>query len=58
VSDAATIERAQQWLRQAWASNTVRLIVLTVYYVAIIMGVARIHGERQYKPPPFIYQEF
>ena len=58
MSEAASIERAQQWLRRAWASNTVRLIVLTVYYVAIIMGVARIQGERQYKPPPFIYQEF
>jgi hypothetical protein len=58
VIDAATIERAQERVRRAWASNTVRLIVLTVYYVAIIMGVARIHGERQYKPPPFIYQEF
>jgi hypothetical protein len=58
VIDAETIERAQQRLRRAWASNTMRLIVLTVYYVAIIMGVARIHGERQYKPPPFIYQEF
>jgi hypothetical protein len=58
VIDAETIEGAQQQLRRAWASNTVRLLVLTVYYVAIIMGVARIHGERQYKPPPFIYQEF
>ena len=56
--DAETIERGQQRLRRAWASNAVRLILLTVYYVAIIMGVARIHGERQYKPPPFIYQEF
>jgi hypothetical protein len=58
VIDAETIEGAQQRLRRAWASNTVRLLVLTVYYVAIIMGVAQIHGERQYKPPPFIYQEF
>jgi hypothetical protein len=58
VTGAQTVERARQWLRRAWASNTVRLFVLTVYYVAIIMGVARIHGERQYKPPPFIYQEF
>ena len=56
--DAETTERAQQRLRRAWASNTVRLIALTIYYVAINMGVARIHGERHYKPPPFIYQEF
>ena len=54
----AAIQRAEQWLRRAWASDTVRLIVLTLYYLGIIAGVAAVHGARQYKPPPFIYQEF
>jgi hypothetical protein len=54
----AAIQRAERRLRRAWASDTVRLIVLTLYYLGIIAGVAAIHGERQYKPPPFIYQEF
>ena len=52
------LQRADRLVRRAWASDTVRLIALTLYYLGIIYGVAAIHGERQYKPPPFIYQEF
>jgi hypothetical protein len=48
----------EQRLQHAWASSTVRLVVLTLYYVAIIVGLAELHGNRQYNPPPFIYQEF
>ena len=55
---ATALQRAERRLQRAWASDTVRLAVLTIYYVAIIFGVASIHGQRQYKPPPFIYQEF
>ena len=52
------VQRAEQRVRRAWASDTVRLIALTLYYLGIIYGVAAIHGERQFKQPPFIYQEF
>ena len=52
------LQRADRMVRRVWASDTVRLIALTLYYLGIIYGVAAIHGERQYKPPPFIYQEF
>ena len=55
---AADMQAVEQRLRRAWASNAVRLVVLTVYYVAIIIGLAQLHGTRQYTPPPFIYQEF
>jgi hypothetical protein len=55
---AAAIEGTGQRLREAWASDTVRLIVLTAYYLAIIVTLAVMHGNRQYTPPPFIYQEF
>ena len=54
----ATIRGVEQRLRRAWESDTVRLVVLTVYYLAIIISLAVIHGTRQYTPPPFIYQEF
>jgi hypothetical protein len=58
VTLAATMQAAEQRLQRAWASSTVRLVVLTLYYVAIIVGLAELHGNRQYNPPPFIYQEF
>jgi hypothetical protein len=54
----ATIRGVEQRLQRAWESDTVRLVVLTVYYLAIIITLAVIHGTRQYTPPPFIYQEF
>ena len=54
----AIIQGAEQQVRRAWESDTVRLVVLTLYYVAIIISLAVIHGNRLYTPPPFIYQEF
>jgi hypothetical protein len=58
VTSGAAIRDVERRLRRAWESDTLRLIVLTVYYLAIIISLAVIHGTRQYTPPPFIYQEF
>jgi hypothetical protein len=58
VTLAGAVQGAERLLRRAWTSSAVRLVVLTVYYVAIIIGLAELHGNRQYTPPPFIYQEF
>ena len=45
-------------LERAWASDAVRLVGLTLYYVAIIAGLAFTHGGTGYRPPPFVYQAF
>jgi len=58
VTLVSNIRGVENRLRRAWKSDTVRLVVLTVYYLAIIISLAVIHGTRQYTPPPFIYQEF
>jgi len=58
VTLVAVIREVDQQVRRAWESDTVRLIVLTLYYVGIIISLAVIHGNRVYTPPPFIYQEF
>jgi hypothetical protein len=58
VTLVAIIQEAEQQVRRTWESDTVRLVVLTLYYVGIIIGLAVIHGNRLYTPPPFIYQEF
>lgn len=42
----------------AWEMDAVRLIVLTAYYLAIIVALVAIYGGSHYKPPPFIYQGF
>jgi len=54
---AAAIRRGVEQARRAWASNTVRLAALTLYYLAIIAGLA-IGGGRHNTHPPFIYQAF
>lgn len=54
----AAVERAAQPARRVWASEMGRFVVLTVYYVAIIAGLANIYGSNRPKPTPFVYQEF
>lgn len=45
-------------VRRALENDLVRLIVLTLYYLAIIAGLIAIYGGNNYTPPPFIYQGF
>ena len=47
-----------QRARQIWRNDLVRLIGLTIYYLAIIVGLAILYGGAEYTPPPFIYQGF
>jgi hypothetical protein len=42
----------------AWRHDLVRLVALTVYYLAIIMALIALYGGNEYVPPPFVYQGF
>jgi hypothetical protein len=44
-------------VQRARQSPTVRLIVLTLYYLAIIVGLG-VGGGRHDTHPPFVYQAF
>ena len=44
--------------RLAWDNDWVRLVVLTAYYLAIIVGLILLYGGNTYTPPPFVYQAF
>lgn len=44
--------------RRAWRNDLVRLVVLLVYYEAIIAGLVILYGSSRYQPPGFIYQGF
>ncbi len=50
--------RLRAYLERAWARDPVRLAVLTFYYLAIIGGLAVIHGCVHVPSPPFVYQGF
>jgi len=43
--------------QRARRSATVRLIALTLYYIAIIVGLS-VGGGRHDTHPPFVYQAF
>ena len=36
----------------------VRVIALTLYYLAIIAALVAIYGRGDFSTPPFVYQEF
>jgi hypothetical protein len=42
----------------AWDNDWIRLLVLTAYYLAIIIGLILLYGGNDYTPPPFVYQAF
>jgi hypothetical protein len=46
------------WLRQLWQREPVRLVGLTVYYLAIIAALVALYGGSQYVPAPYVYQGF
>jgi hypothetical protein len=53
----AIVQRGAELARRAWRSETVRLIALTLYYLAIIVALATGSGRHD-THPPFVYQAF
>ncbi len=39
-------------------SPTVRVVVLTLYYVAILLALLAMYGRGHFETPSFIYQAF
>jgi hypothetical protein len=50
--------RVRRRLSRASASEGARLTLLTLYYLAIIVGLVLTHLTPDYSRPPFIYQAF
>ena len=45
-------------VRRLLQSDGVRLVGLTLYYLALAAALIFIYGGRHYTPPPFVYQGF
>ena len=45
---------SSQWFAQPW----VRFVVLTAYYLGILVGLVALYGQGDFSTPPFIYQNF
>jgi hypothetical protein len=42
------------WFARPW----VRFVALTIYYLAILVGLVALYGAGDFSTPPFIYQNF
>ena len=45
-------------LLQLVADPRVRLAALTLYYLAILLGLVLLYGRGDFSTPPFVYQGF
>ena len=48
-------KRVLTWLEQR---PVVRVILLTLYYLAVIAALVALYGRGDFSTPPFVYQEF
>jgi D-Ala-teichoic acid biosynthesis protein len=46
--------RLSEW----FARPRVRFVVLTLYYLGILVGLIALYGKGDFSTPPFIYQNF
>jgi hypothetical protein len=53
----AAMRRGIEHAHRAWTSRSVRLVALTLYYLAIIVALAAGSGRHD-THPPFVYQAF
>ena len=40
------------------ASDGARALMMTAYYVAIVVALMALYGTGNFSPPPFVYQGF
>jgi hypothetical protein len=45
-------------LREWFARPPVRFVVLTAYYLGILVGLLALYGKGDFSTPPFVYQNF
>lgn len=46
------------FIARLWSHPTARFLILTLYYLAIILGLILMYGRGNFTTPNFIYQGF
>jgi hypothetical protein len=54
----ASVSAPREKLIALWNNRWVRFAVLTLYYLAILLGLIYLYGKGDFSTPPFIYQGF
>ncbi len=52
------IKRLTHFFTGAYTNPTVRVVLLTLYYLAIIAGLILMYGKGNFTTPKFVYQGF
>jgi len=53
-----SIERLTQFITGLYRNPWARVILLSIYYLAIIAGLVILHGKGELTSPDFVYQGF
>jgi hypothetical protein len=51
-------DKYRSLLGQWFARPRVRFVVLTAYYLGILLGLIALYAKEDFSTPPFIYQNF
>ncbi len=51
-------KRLMNFFTDLYARPTVRVVLLTLYYLAIIAGLILMYGKGNFTTPKFVYQGF
>ncbi len=46
------------FITELWNNPRIRVIALTLYYLAILFGLILLYGKGDFSTPPYIYQGF
>ncbi len=55
AAPARGVKALEHWME---AHPRARVILVTVYYLAIVAGLVALYGRGDFSTPPFVYQEF
>jgi hypothetical protein len=58
MNDIYKVNKYREVLRDRFAEPRVRFVILTIYYLGILVTLVALYGQGDFSTPPFIYQNF
>jgi hypothetical protein len=52
------IKSWMSFITDAYAKPHIRVVVLIIYYLAILAGLILLYGKGDFSTPPYVYQGF
>jgi hypothetical protein len=58
MSHINKVYKFHELVRDRFAGSRVRFVILTIYYLGILVTLVALYGQGDFSTPPFIYQNF